>query len=566
MDKLHRGSDNLTKTNPLLFKVISNAIQRIETALEDATKAFTGKLERSVGLFGVVIISLSAMLGPGIFVLPALATEIMGSGIWLAFFLAAIVVLPGALSKAELSSAMPASGGTYTYIEKTYGPVAGSIAGLGLWSSLLLKSAFALIGFGAYFAVITAAFEINLSIQTTALGLLVAITIINILGMKKVKAIQAPIILISIALLFVLCILTLFSGKADFSKPLEEAAFVNGAFGILETTAFVFVAYTGVTKVAAIGEEVKDPGKNLPRGMLISLLIATLIYVIVSFCMMAVVSSAELEGREDPIYIFAKALGGTNLGLFAATVAIITMVSGALAGLLGASRFPFGMARDNLLPEALENVHPRYETPHVAIMITSMAMGFAILYLPVQDIAKLASGFKIMVFIAVHSCVLVLRRAKSTHRWYNPDYRSPMAPWVQWFGIIAGLGLIYLMGYKAIIGGVAAIVLGFILWLSYGKKHAIERETPWNTVKGLMRNPDHVEQVRREAVFHACDLGGKNHLNVRQFIRAMETLGFELNHDEIRTTFHIADENADGVIDIDEFLAFIDGETSKEAE
>ena len=81
-----------------------------------------------------------------------------------------------------------------------------------------------------------------------------------------------------------------------------------------------------------------------------------------------------------------------------------------------------------------------------------------------------------------------------------------------------------------------------------------------------MRNPDHVEQVRREAVFHACDLGGKNHLNVRQFIRAMETLGFELNHDEIRTTFHIADENADGVIDIDEFLAFIDGETSKEAE
>lgn len=556
----------MSKTNPLLFNVIRDAIRRIEKGFEDATKVFTGKLERSVGLVGVVIISLSAMLGPGVFVLPALATEIMGSGIWLAFLLAAIVVLPGALSKSELASAMPASGGTYTFIEKTYGPVAGSIAGLGLWSSLLLKSAFALIGFGAYFAVLTAALDIDLSIKTTALALLAVITLINILGMKKVKAIQAPIIVVSIVLLIVLCIMSFFSGKADMARPANANAFSTGTIGLLETTAFVFVAYTGVTKVAAIGEEVKDPGKNLPRGMLISLAIATIIYTVVSYCMMATVSPEDLKGREDPIYVFAKAIGGSKLALFTAIIAVVTMVSGALAGLLGASRFPFGMARDNLLPESLENVHPRFETPHVAIMLTSIAMAFTILYLPVEDIAKLASGFKIMVFIAVHSCVLVLRRANTSHQWYRPEYRSPMAPWVQWFGIISGLVLIYLMGIKAIIGGAAAIILGFALWLSYGRKHAVERETPWNTVTKLMRNPDHVEHARREAVFHACDLGGKNHLNVRQFIRAMESLGFELNHDEIRTTFHVADENADGVIDIDEFLAFIEGEIGKEAE
>ncbi|MCS5538274.1 MAG: amino acid permease, partial [Candidatus Poseidoniaceae archaeon] len=256
----------------------------------------------------------------------------------------------------------------------------------------------------------------------------------------------------------------------------------------------------------------------------------------------------------------AEHVGGTWVGIIAAVLAILTMASMALAGILAASRFPFGMARDNLLPEVLENVHPRFETPYWTIIITGLVMGIAILTLPISDIAKLASGFQIMIFIAVHACVLVLRKTKGKHKWYKPEFRCPWTPFVQIFGISSGLLLIIMMGSKAFIGAGAAIALGVFLWATYGRRHHISRETPWNSLLIQMRNPTHTEHQRRDAVFHACDLGGHNHLNVKEFIKAMETLGFELNHDEIRSVFHVADADADGVIDIDEFLAVVEGE------
>ena len=120
------------------------------------TEAVSDNLERKLGLFSVIIISLSAMIGSGLFVLPALAMLEMGGGtnpvggVWLAYLVAAFLVIPGAVSKSELSTAMPSSGGSYVYVEKTFGPLIGTIAGLGLWANFMLKSAFALIGFKAY--------------------------------------------------------------------------------------------------------------------------------------------------------------------------------------------------------------------------------------------------------------------------------------------------------------------------------------------------------------------------------------------------------------------------------
>ena len=111
-------------------------------------------LERKLGLFSVVIISLSAMIGSGLFVLPSLAYAEVGGGAWLAYVLAALVVIPGALSKSELASAMPTSGGSYVFLERIFGPLVGSMTGVALWASFLLKAAFALIGFSAYLAVV----------------------------------------------------------------------------------------------------------------------------------------------------------------------------------------------------------------------------------------------------------------------------------------------------------------------------------------------------------------------------------------------------------------------------
>ena len=469
---------------------------------------YSNQLERNIGLTGVIIISLSAMLGPALFVLPSLSAEIMGDGMWLAFVLAAIVVVPAALSKSELASAMPSSGGTYIYIERTYGPLFGTIAGLGLWSSFLLKAAFSLIGFTAYLAIVTAYLDVDVEITTVSLWALFIIVIINILGAKKVKAIQAPILGAAILLLLWISVVAAFDPETDMSRPFK-AAFETDVWTIAETTAFVFVAYAGVTKVAAIAGEVVEPSKNLPRGMFLSLLIATVLYAWICYVLMASLESGWYmeDGvvREDPIGIFAEKFMGSKVALLAAALGILTMASMALAGVLGSSRFLFAMARDNLLPQQLEEMNSRYETPHWPIILTGLLMALVIIYLPVKDVAKLASGFKIMIFMVVNSCVIILRYKSSKIEWYKPEYRSPMYPWVQWFGIIAGVWLIAMMGTKAYTGAGVAVLAGILTYLSYGRKHTKSRVTPFQTFREQFMNPSQTEMERRKVAFDAAD-------------------------------------------------------------
>jgi len=519
-------------------------------------------LERSVGLMGVIIISLSSMLGSGLFVLPSLAGAMVGHGLWLAFILAATVVLPGALSKSELASAMPTSGGSYVYVERTFGPLFGTIAGIGLWASFLLKASFALVGFAAYLAFLTYTLDIDVDLEVVTLSLLGLIVILNILGVKKVKAVQAPIVGFAVVLLILICIRAAFMPGTDLETPLSSA-FEIGTIGLAEAAAFVFVSYAGVTKIAAIAEEVKNPGKNLPGGILLSLLAATLLYSLVAFMLMAALPDQwwlDTEGNviEDPIRVFAEHVGGSWVAILASILAILTMASMALAGVLAASRFLFAMARDNLLPQSLENVNAKWETPHWPIIITGGMMGAVVLLLPVADIAKLASGFKIMIFMVINFCVIVLRRTKHHHPWYKPVYLSPMYPWIQVWGIVAGLGLILLMGEKAVIGALSAVVLGMITYFSYGKRHAHTRSTPFESFRQQFRDPTPEEHARRKAAFHAADMGGKDYLNLREFQIAMHALGFPYSDEDCLVIFHLADIDEDGVFDLDEFLHYFE--------
>lgn len=502
------------------------------------------------------------MLGSGLFVMPAFAADIMGPGIWLAFLLAATVVLPGALSKSELASAMPSSGGSYVYLERTYGPLFGTISGLGLWASFLLKASFALIGFSAYMYALTTYFDIEINVQIVSISALVLITAINILGLKKVKAIQAPILSLTLLLLFIVCIMALFQPSTDFSRPISNAqntgAFDQSLTTVAETAAFVFVAYAGVTKVAAIGGEVKEPGRNLPAGIMISLLVATLLYCLVTYTMMAVMPDMWYiengEPIEDPAYRFVDLVAGSTIGLLAAALAVLTMISMALAGILAASRFLFAMARDNLLPQALETVNAKFETPHWPIIFTGLVMLLAIIWLPVKDVAKLASGFKIMVFILINSCVIVLRRSPEAKSWYQPSYKSHLYPWIQIWGIVAGIVLIYLMGNKAFIGAGTAIGLGCITYAGYGRKHSQIRTTPFQSLRETFSNPTKEQHDFRHAAFKAADFGSKNHLTLPEFINALQAMGVHYTNDEFRDIFHTADTDENGVIDIDEFL------------
>jgi len=421
-------------------------------------------LARRLSLGTVVSISISSMLGSGIFVLPGVAVSMSGPSLWLAYLIAAICVVPAALSKAELGTAMPTSGGTYVYIERTFGPLVGMIGGLGLWLALLLKSAFALIGTGAYLAVITA-----LSLKVIALGILGAIIILNIAGIGKVGGAVVAIVLISLFGLAGISAL----GLQEFSFDHMIPFFPNGIEGLLAASGLVFVSYAGVTKVAAIAEEVKRPERNLPRGIIISLLVVTLAYCGVSFILVGNIPYEKLNNDFKPIYTLAMQVGGSNIAYLTAIVAVLTMASMANSGILAASRFPFAMSRDALLPSFVGVINNKFKTPIYSITISGLIVAGIVYFIEAEGIAKFASAFILLIYVVENIIVIILRETRV--QWYQPKFRAPLYPFLQIFGVVSGLVLLIGMGTISITSIASVTIFGAILYFAYARPRTNRR-------------------------------------------------------------------------------------------
>ena len=419
------------------------------------------KLQRTLSLPGAIAVSIGGMLS-GIFVLPGLAVGITGSSVWLAFLVAALCVLPAVLSKSELATSMPKSGGTYVYIERAFGPLFGTISGLGLWLSLLLKSAFSLVGLSAYLYVLIEV-DSNLT-KSIALFSLLLILLLNIFGVKKVEKTQLLIVSISVLSLVGLIIF----GFGSFDSALTEPVFSKESSGFISAVAFLYISYAGVTKVAAVAGEIKNPEVNLPKTMLISLFLITVVYVLVAIVLVGNVEASLLVNDIKPIYTLSQTLGGDAFGYVAGIVGVLTLLSMANSGVLASSRFPFAMARDKMLPDFLGSVSAKFMTPVYSIIVTAFIIGLAIIYLDVEKIAKLASAFKVLMFISVNLAVIVLRETNA--QWYNPSYKSPFYPYVQIFGVISGVVLLAYLGLLPLLSVLGVFIFGFITFLFYGRK------------------------------------------------------------------------------------------------
>jgi len=419
------------------------------------------KLQRTLSLPGAIAVSIGGMLS-GIFVLPGLAVGITGSSVWLAFLVAAFCILPAVLSKSELATAMPKSGGTYVYIERAFGPLFGTIAGIGLWLSLLLKSAFSLVGLSAYLYVLI---EVDSGLtKSIALLALLVILLLNVFGVKKVEKTQLIIVSISlIALIFIV-----FLGFNSYDSKLTEPMFLDGSDGFITGVAFLYISYAGVTKIAAIAGEIKNPEKNLPRTMIISLFLITSIYVLVALVLVGNVEASVLATDIKPIHTLFQSIGGNYFGYAAGVVGVITLMSMANSGVLASSRFPFAMSKDNLMPSYLGKISSKFLTPVPAILTTSTIIGLAIIFLDVVKIAKLASAFKVLMFIFNELSVIVLRETNA--QWYKPSFRSPFYPYVQIFGILSGIVLLSYLGIMPLLSVLGVFVLGVVIFIIYGSK------------------------------------------------------------------------------------------------
>lgn len=433
----------------------------------------TKRLKRELGLFDVFAVSTGAMFSSGFFLLPGLAFAKAGPAVVLAYVLAGILILPAMFSKAELSTALPRAGGTYFFLDRSLGPIAGTIGGLGTYLALTLKTAFALIGIGAY-----AAFFVDMPIKPVAIALTIVFMIINIFGAKETTALQRWLVLM---LLAVMALFVVQGFVHAVGQPMAQTTarfepfFAFGTAGLLSTIGFVFVSYAGLTKVASIAEEVKNPDRNLPLGMILSLSVTTLVYAVGVFIIVAVVDPVVLQSDLTPVATAAESVFGwipARIGLLLIVIAAFAaFASTGNAGLMSASRYPLAMARDRLLPPTFASLG-RFQTPTMAILATGVLMIASILLLNAEGIAKLASAFQLFIFILVNFAVIVMRESRITS--YDPGYRSPWYPWMQCFGIATSLLLIGYMGWTAILFTIGVVVI-CLLWYAHYAAPRVKR-------------------------------------------------------------------------------------------
>ncbi|MFC4438376.1 MULTISPECIES: amino acid permease [Natrialbaceae] len=462
-------------------------------------------LERDLGLFAVIAISMGAMIGSGIFILPGIAMAEAGPAVILAFVIAAILVVPAALSIAELGTAMPEAGGDYVFIERGLGPSFGTIAGLGTWLMLMLKGSLALYGGMFYINFIYELPTWSLALPglgmalpipgVRALGITFALVLIavNLIGVKQTGGLQ---------LIMVIIMLVILSGFVVASIVQVEGANFDGFFdegldGILTATALVLVSYAGVTKVAAVAEEIENPGRNLPLGLLLSLIVTAFLYALLVFVLVGVMEGGELADSNEPMAEATDLLfGGLSVSvpvfgsgfpvgfLAVATIilaALLALVSTANAGILTASRYPLALSRDNLFLSRFEYIHPRFNTPFAAILTTGAIIIFIVATQDVDEIAKMAGAFQILVYILVCGALIAFRERDL--EWYNPDFLTPGYPWVQLFGIVSGIFIIAQMDPQEIVGSIGMVILGY-LWFKWYAEEKVERE---GVAKGLAR-------------------------------------------------------------------------------
>lgn len=415
------------------------------------------KLSKELGLLELFCIASGAMISSGLFILPGLAHAYAGPAVVLSYLIAGLLAVTGMLSQAELVSAMPKAGGTYFYITRAMGPAVGTVDGLVTWFSLSLKSAFALVGMAAFAVVIT-----SLNMQAVAVVLVAVFVLLNLLGIREAGRTQVFLVIGLLVLLLFYIVRGLPAVRIDHFQPFAP----NGLAAVFYTAGFVFVSYGGLLKVASIAEEVRDPARVVPLGMILSLLVVTMLYMLVVFVTTGVLGASQLDNSLTPISDGAEAfLGGAGRVALSAG-ALLAFISTANAGLMAASRYPLALSRDGLLPDFVQKINPRFKTPHVAIIVTGAFMTLAI-FLKLDILVKVASTVLILTYLFSCLSIIVLRESRLQN--YQPKFHAPLYPWVQIAGIVGFGLLLFEMGGAALLASLILIIGGLFVYWFYGR-------------------------------------------------------------------------------------------------
>lgn len=432
-----------------------------------------GKLSKQLGLVHLFCITCGAMISSGIFILPGLAHAMAGPAVILSYTIAGLLALCGLLSIAELITAMPKAGGDYFYISRGIGPGAGTIAGLLSWFSLSLKSAFALIGL----ALLLDPF-VPVSWHVLALGWCAVFTLVNLKGTKEAANLQVG--LVTVLLLIMIGYIA--RGTGNINVGYFEPFAPQGLKGVFATAGFVFVSYGGLIQVASLAGEIRSPGKNIPVGMIISLVFMIAVYGLMVFVTSGVLGPEKLDNSLTPISDAAEVIAGRFGYATVSVAAALAFLTTANAGILTASRYLLALSRDQLLPAPLSKIS-RFYTPHVSVLVTGIVIG-VVVFLKLRILVEAASIVFILSYALASLSVIVIRQSRVQN--YRPLFRAPFYPWLQLFTIIGAMFVLLEMGEEAFLITIILVVTGFCFYWFYGRKRTEQESALLHLIESVL--------------------------------------------------------------------------------
>ena len=466
-------------------------------------------LRRELSLLSVFCIASGAMISSGLFILPGLAYARAGPAVIISYFLAGLLALPGMLSIAEMTTAMPKAGGDCFAVIRSMGPAVGTVAGLLSWFSLSMKSAFALVGMSIFTVLI-----VDVNIHIIATGFCLLFLFINLIGIKEAGKTQVALVVGLLALMALYILVGLPNVDVKHFSPFVP----RGPVSVFWTTGFVFVSYAGLLKIASIAEEIKNPMRNIPLGMLLSHVIVSILYTFMVFVTVGVLKAEDLSGTLTPISDGAEVFLGRWGQVAMAAAAILAFLSTANAGLMTSARSLVPLSQDGLLPGMFGKINKRFGTPHTSLIFTGCFI-IAALFLKLEILVEAASIVLILTNVLACISLIVLRESHIQN--YKPKFRTPFYPWLQIGGITGFIFIIFEMGKEALAVSFILIIGGFLVYLFYGRirtdreyalLHLIERITARELttytleteLKEIIRERDQITKDRFDTIIENC--------------------------------------------------------------
>jgi APA family basic amino acid/polyamine antiporter len=495
--------------------MIFDRVKPLDAILATAEKK---SLKRTLGWFQLTLFGIGCVIGTGIFVLTAVGAQKAGPGLMLAFAIAGAVCIVAALCYAEIAAMIPVAGSAYTYSYATIGEFFAWTVGWALIMEYAIAASAVSVGWSGYFSGTILHQYLGITLPTwlqggpLALGgieggfmnlpaflIALLVTWLLVIGTSESAKVNAVLVLIKVTALTVFIALTLTSPSfsADKFNPFLPAGVFGGfgtGVGAVGAAATMFFAYVGFDAVSTAAEETKNPQRNVPIGLVGSLLFCTVFYILVAAGAIGTLGGQPIMGADGPLITgspelarqcampqYADALvcskealahvlrtiGFTPIGNLIGVAAFLALPSVILVLIFGQTRIFFVMSRDGLLPEVLSRVHPKFRTPHVVTLITGIGVAFAAAFFPVGSLADISNAGTLYAFLMVAVAVLMLRKNDPNRQ---RNFRVPGVWIVAPLTILGCLFLFLNLPTAAMLFLPGWSVLGHIIYFAYSRR------------------------------------------------------------------------------------------------